>query len=67
LKLTVARRGAILASLAILLALMLGSQQPVAQQYTPTPSKAYIEHVYITIEAKDLKSTSSTCAVVARF
>jgi hypothetical protein len=57
LRLTAARRGAILASLVILLALMLGSQQPVAQQYTPTPtpSEAYMEHVYVTVGAKDLK------------
>jgi hypothetical protein len=57
LRLTTARRGAILASLVILLALMLGSQQPVAQQYTstPTPSEAYMEHVYVTVGARDLK------------
>ena len=55
LRLTTARRGAILASLAVLLALMLGSQQPVAQQYTPTPSEAYMEHVYVTVGARDLK------------
>ncbi len=56
-RLAVARRGAILASLVILLALMLGSQQPVAQQYTPTPtpSEAYMVHVYITVGAQDLK------------
>jgi hypothetical protein len=57
LRLTTARRGAILASFVILLALMLGSQQPVAQQYTPTPtpSEAYMEHVYVTVGARDLK------------
>ncbi|MCC6023249.1 MAG: emp24/gp25L/p24 family protein [Thaumarchaeota archaeon] len=57
LRLTAARRGAILASLAVLLALMLGSQQSVAQQYTPTPtpSEAYMEHVYVTVGAQDLK------------
>jgi len=57
LRLTTARRGAILASLAVLLALMLGSQQPDAQQYTPTPtpSEAYMEHVYVTVGARDLK------------
>ncbi len=54
-RLTTARRGAILASFVILLALMLGSQQPVAQQYTPTPSEAYMEHVCVTVGARDLK------------
>jgi hypothetical protein len=51
LRLTTARRGAILASLAVLLALILSSQQPVAQQYTPTPtpSEAYMVHEYITV------------------
>jgi hypothetical protein len=55
LRLTTARRGAILASLAVLLALMLSSQQPVAQQYTPTPSEAYMEHVYVTVGARSLE------------
>jgi len=57
LRLTVARRGAILASLVILLALMLGSQQPIAQQYTPTPtpSEAYMVHTYVVVGAQDLK------------
>jgi hypothetical protein len=57
LRLTTARRGAILASLAVLLALMLGFQQPVAQQYTPTPtpSEAYMVHEYITVRARDLE------------
>jgi hypothetical protein len=57
LRLTTARRGAVLASLVILLALMLGSQQPVAQQYTPTPtpSEAYMVHTYIVVGAQDLK------------
>jgi hypothetical protein len=57
LRLTTARRGAVLASLVILLALMLGSQQPVAQQYTPTPtpSEAYMVHEYIAVEARSLE------------
>jgi hypothetical protein len=55
LRLTEARRGAILASLAILLALMLSSQQPVAQQYTSTPSEAYMVHGYVTVGARDLE------------
>jgi hypothetical protein len=57
LRLTTARRGAVLASFVILLALMLGSQQPVAQQYTPTPtpSEAYMVHEYIAVEARSLE------------
>jgi hypothetical protein len=55
LRLTTARRGAVLASLVILLALMLGSQQPVAQQYTPTLSEAYMVHEYIAVEARSLE------------
>jgi hypothetical protein len=47
LRLTAARRGAILASLVILLALMLGSQQPVAQQYTRTPIEVHLEHIFV--------------------
>lgn len=50
-RLAVARRGAILASLVILLALMLASQQSVAQQ----PSEARMVHEYITVGARDLK------------
>jgi hypothetical protein len=55
LRLTAARRGAILASLVILLALMLGSQQPVAQQYTHTPSEVHLEHISIFVGAGDLR------------
>jgi hypothetical protein len=57
LRLTAARRGAILASLVILLALMLDSQQPVAQQYTPTSTPAMTYTVYedVAVRARDLK------------
>jgi hypothetical protein len=44
-------KGAILVLSALLLALMLGSQQLIAQQFT----EAYMVHGYITVEAKDLK------------
>jgi hypothetical protein len=57
LRLTVARRGAILASLVIFLALMLGPQQPIAQQYTPTPtpSEAYMVHDIYIVGARSLE------------
>jgi hypothetical protein len=61
LRLTTARRGAILASLVILLALMLGSQQPIAQQYprytylyTPKLGEVRMTHEYIFVKAQDL-------------
>jgi hypothetical protein len=55
LRLTVARRGAILAPLVIFLALMLGSQQPVAQQYTLPPIESYTVYERMTVGARDLK------------
>jgi hypothetical protein len=67
LRLTAARRGAILALLVILLALMLGSQQPIAQKVvtTPTPTvltplpeppprEVYMKHELIFVKAQDL-------------
>jgi hypothetical protein len=66
LRLTAARRGAILALLVILLALMLGSQQPIAQEVVPTPTprvltplpeprEVYMRHEDILVKAQDLR------------